>query len=80
MPIINARQHQRVNITLPTQTLLRLRRAAQERSRSRFIADAIEFYLKEKRRAAVHGLLREGAEQRAERDRSLAEEWFAFDL
>lgn len=72
--------YERVNITLPAQTLKRLRLASQERNRSRFIAEAIEFYLKEKQRTTFRGLLRTGAKQRATRDRGLAEEWFAFDL
>ena len=72
--------YKRVNITLPAQTLTRLRHASQERNRSRFIAEAIEFYLKEKQRALVRVFLRDGARKRADRDRGLAEEWFAFDL
>lgn len=72
--------YERVNITLPTQTLRRLRHASEERNRSRFIAEAIEFYLKEKRHAAVTALLRAGAKQGAQRDRDLAEDWFAVDL
>jgi len=80
MPTLTSQAYTRVNITLPAQTLRRLRRVSPERSRSRFIAEAIEFYLKEKRRIAIRGLLRNGAEQRARRDRTLTEEWFAFDL
>ena len=80
MPTPITQTYTRVNITLPTQTLNRLSRVAQKRNRSRFIAEAISFYLKEKQRAAVRELLRDGARQRAERDRALAGEWFAFDL
>lgn len=78
--ITNTQRYERVNITLPTQTLKRLRHASEERSRSRFIAEAIEFYLKEKGRATVRTLLRAGGKRHAERDRELAEEWFEFDL
>ena len=80
MSTINTTLYERVNITLPTQTLRQLRHAAPERNRSRFIAEAIEFYLKETRRSAVRGLLRDGAGQRAKRDRNLAEDWFTLDL
>ena len=72
--------YKRVNITLPAQTLKRLRHASRERNRSRFIAEAIDFYLKEKQRSAVRALLQDGARERAKRDRTLADEWFSFDL
>lgn len=76
----NIQHYERVNITLPAQTLKRLRHASVQRNRSRFIAEAIEFYLKEKRRATVKALLQTGAKQRAERDRDIAEEWLALDM
>ena len=80
MSILTTQTYKRVNITLPAQTLKRLRHVSPERSRSRFIAEAIDFYLKEKQRSEVRVLLQDGALQRAKRDRTLAENWFTLDL
>ena len=80
VPTPSTQIYKRVNITLPAQTLKRLHYVSPERTRSRFIAEAIEFYLKEKQRSEVRVLLQDGARERAKRDRALAEEWFSFDL
>jgi len=71
--------HRRLNITLPEETVRLLDRAVPKGERSRLIAKAIQYYVQEMGRSNVRKRLREGATHRSERDRKLAEEWFAVD-
>ena len=70
--------HERVNITLPSQTLARIAKAAGSGNRSRFIDMAVNFYLSEQGRAALHDSLRTGALARADRDRQITDEYTVF--
>lgn len=69
----------RVNITFPQETLHLIDRVASKGDRSRFLGEAVHFYVKERGRENLRTLLREGAEARAERDLALAEEWFPLE-
>lgn len=69
----------RVNITLPYDTLHLIERVAPRGGRSRFLDDAVRFYVKEAGRARVHALLRESALKRSDRDLGLVEEWFPLE-
>ena len=71
--------HRRINITLPEETLELIDRVAQPGDRSRFIDEAIKRYIQEIGRSNLRKQLQEGAIRRAQRDLSLAEEWFALD-
>ena len=71
--------HQRVNITLPEETLNLIDRVAEKGDRSRFIDRAVKHYVKDLGRANLKKQLKEGAIRRAERDLDLAEEWFALE-
>ena len=71
--------HRRLNITLPEETVRLMDRVAKKGDRSRLISDAVRRYVRELGRAELRRRLREGARRRAERDRSLAEEWFALE-
>jgi CopG family transcriptional regulator/antitoxin EndoAI len=71
--------YRRINITLPDEALRLVDRIAPRGDRSRFIAEAISHYATATRRAQLRRRLREGAVRRAERDRSLALDWFELE-
>ena len=71
--------YRRLNITLPRETARLVDRVAGKGNRSRFIADAIAFYVGATRRAEFRKRLKEGARRRSDRDRALAIEWFDLD-
>ncbi len=70
--------YQRINITLPEETLGLIDRLAKTGDRSRFIDRAIRYYVEAIGKANLKKLLKEGAISRAERDLRLAEEWFTL--
>ena len=69
--------HRRVDITLPEETLRLIDPAAEKGDGSRFIDEAIRYFVRQHGRRKLAELLKEGALRRAERDRAFAEEWFA---
>lgn len=71
--------YQRINITLPEETLSLVDRVAEKGDRSRFIDLAIRYYVEAIGKAKLKKLLKEGAIARAERDLCLAEEWFTLE-
>ena len=71
--------YRRVNITLPEETIRLIDRSADHGNRSRFIDEAVRYFVREHGRANLRRLLEEGAERRAERDLAIAEEWFDAD-
>ena len=71
--------YRRLNITLPRETARLVDRVAGRGDRSRFIAEAITFYMGATRRAELKKRLKEGARRRSDRDRALAIEWFDLD-
>lgn len=71
--------NQRINITLPEETLILIDRVAEKGDRSRFIDLAIKYYVEAMGKAKLKKLLKEGAIARAERDLRLAEEWFTLE-
>jgi CopG family transcriptional regulator/antitoxin EndoAI len=71
--------YQRINITLPEETLGLIDRLTKTGDRSRFIDRAIRYYVEAIGKANLKNLLKEGAINRAERDLRLAEEWFILE-
>ncbi len=71
--------HKRVNVTLPEQTIRLIDRSAHRGNRSRFIDEAVKYFVREHGRIQLRRLLEEGAERRAARDLAIAEEWFSVD-
>lgn len=71
--------YRRLNITLPRDTARLVDRVAGRGDRSRFIADAIAFYVGATRRGELKKRLKEGSLRRSDRDRALAIEWFDLD-
>jgi CopG family transcriptional regulator/antitoxin EndoAI len=71
--------HQRVNITLPEDTLRLIDRVATKGDRSRFIDNAVRHYIDAVGRANLRKQLKEGAIARAGRDLLQAEQWFTLE-
>jgi CopG family transcriptional regulator/antitoxin EndoAI len=71
--------HKRVNVTLPEATIRLIDRSANHGNRSRFIDEAVKYFVREHGRTQLRRLLEEGAERRAARDLAIAEEWFSVD-
>ena len=71
--------HKRVNVTLPPETLHLIDRLSRKGNRSRFLDNAVKFYVTAIGRSALRKQLKAGAIQRAERDLRLAEEWFSIE-
>jgi CopG family transcriptional regulator / antitoxin EndoAI len=69
----------RINISLPEDTLGLIDRVTEHGDRSRFIDQAVRHYIQEMGRSHLRKQLKAGAIQRAQRDLSVAEEWFAVD-
>jgi len=54
-------------------------RATRKGNRSRFIDEAVRYYIQEKSHAYVKKQLKKGALARANRDLLLAKEWFVLE-
>jgi CopG family transcriptional regulator/antitoxin EndoAI len=71
--------HQRINITLPADTVRLLDRLAPKGDRSRFIDQAVREQAKRASKARLRRELKEGYLRENEINRQLAEEWFFLD-
>lgn len=71
--------HQRINITLPAQTVRLLDRIAPKGDRSRFIDQAVREHAAKSAKAKIRKGLKDGALRRYDEDRQLAEEWFVLE-
>ena len=71
--------NQRINVSLPEETLRLLDRVAGKGDRSRLIDEAVRYYLDDKGRRELKKRLKEGAVRRAARDLQLTEEWFPLE-
>lgn len=69
----------RVNITLAGDTVQLLDRVSKPGERSNIIDRAIKYYVEEIGERNLRRQLKEGALRGAERDLSLASEWFSVD-
>ena len=70
--------NQRLNITLPEQTVRLLDRTVPKGQRSRLIDEAVKRFVREQGRVSLRKQLERGAKVRAERDLNVAEEWFVL--
>ncbi len=68
-------QKVKVTLTLPTEVMDAVRREASPRGYSKFIAEAVVYFIEERRRRALRERLIAGYRARAGRDQALAEEW-----
>ena len=68
-------QKEKVTLTLPSEVMDAVREEAEPRGYSKFIAEAVTYYIQEQRRSALRERLIAGYQADAERDQELAEEW-----
>ena len=68
-------QKVKVTLTLPSEVMAAVREEAEPRGYSRFIAEAVTYYIQEQRRSAMRERLIAGYQASAERDQALVEEW-----
>ncbi len=71
--------HERVNITLPKDTLRLIDRVTRKTNRSGFVDRAVRFYVAETGRVNLKTQLERGAKARTLRDQYIAEEWFSIE-
>ena len=71
--------HQRLNITLPHDTVRLLDRVSPAGERSRMIDEAVRWFIADKGRQRLRERLKEGATVRAQRDLELAADWFSLE-
>lgn len=76
MNLQKTKSYQRINITLPMETISRIDRVAPSGSRSRLVDQAVRFFLEETGRLHMRKRLKEGALMRAQRDSFIGEDWF----
>ena len=68
-------QKEKVTLTLPTEVMDAVREEASPRGYSKFIAEAVTYYVQEQRRSALRERLIAGYQASAKHDQALAEEW-----
>jgi metal-responsive CopG/Arc/MetJ family transcriptional regulator len=68
-------QKVKVTLTLPCEVMDAVREEAEPRGYSKFIAEAVTYYIQEQRRSALRERLIAGYQADAEHDQALAEEW-----
>lgn len=71
--------YQRLNITLPHETVRLLDRVSPAGERSRMIDEAVRWFIAEKGRQRLRERVKEGATVRAPRDLELAADWFSLE-
>lgn len=71
--------YQRINITLPTNTVKLLDRVTLKGDRSRIIDEAVRMYITHIGKANLRKRLKEGAIANNNRDQEIASEWFALE-
>ena len=72
-------EKEKVTLTLPKEVMDAVRREADPRGYSSFIAEAVTFFLGERARAALRERLIEGYQATAQEDQLLAEEWRSLE-
>jgi CopG family transcriptional regulator / antitoxin EndoAI len=70
---------QRINIVLPEETLKLIDRVAPKGNRSRFISQAVLYYVEQKGKQSLRERLKQEAIENADRDLNLAAEWFPLE-
>lgn len=71
--------NQRINITLPQETLELLDRNIAKGDRSSFIDRAVKSYISSTAKENLKQKLKQGAERWSERDLQITEDWFNID-
>jgi len=68
-------EREKVTLTLPIEVMDAVRKEAPPRGYSKFIAEAVIYFIAERQRRALRERLIAGYQARAGRDQALAEEW-----
>jgi CopG family transcriptional regulator / antitoxin EndoAI len=76
---IQIKIRERVNVMLPKNTLRLINKTTEKGGRSRFINEAICYYIKKTKQADIKKYLKEGAIENSKRDVSLTNDWFALE-
>lgn len=71
--------HQRINVTLPEETVRLLDRVSEKGDRSGLIDRAVRQYVLRRGRANLRRQLKEGYQRRSMNDLRIAEEWFPVE-
>lgn len=66
---------EKVTLTIPKETMNQIREVAPARGYSKFVTEAIEYFLEENRKKALRERLIAGYQANAEADAAMAEEW-----
>ena len=66
---------EKVTFTIPKETMNQVREVAPARGYSKFVTEAIEYFLEENRKQALRERLIAGYRANAEADAEMAEEW-----
>ncbi|OQX04919.1 MAG: hypothetical protein BWK80_52960 [Desulfobacteraceae bacterium IS3] len=67
--------YQEINIALPEQTVNLIEQMTDKRNISRFVEDAVKYYIEHAGKIRLREQLKQGAVKRAERDLKLSQEW-----
>lgn len=71
--------YQKINITLPEQTAHLIEQMADKSSISRFVEDAVIYYIEHVGKESLRERMKQGALKRAERDLKLSQEWNSLE-
>ena len=72
-------QKEKITLTLPSEVMDAVREEAEPRGYSKFIAEAVTYYIQEQRRLALRERLIKGYQASAECDQELAEDWRSLE-
>jgi CopG family transcriptional regulator/antitoxin EndoAI len=67
--------YRKINITLPEQTAYLVEQMIKKGNTSKFVEDAIEYYIEHLEKIRLRKQLKQGAVRRAERDLKFSQEW-----
>ena len=70
---------EKVTLTLPRDLMETVREMASPRGQSKFVAEAVEYFIEEKRRQTLREELIEGYKATAEESLAITKEWEATD-
>lgn len=76
---LSDKYYKRVNITLPQETFQLIAHIAERGDRSRFINEAVHFYVRKIKKTYLRKQLQEGAHARSARDLNIVQEWFPLE-
>lgn len=77
--MLRVTMQKRINVVLPEATLAVIDRLADKGSRSRFICNAVEYYVTSKSRKNLRQRLQQEAIETTSRDLEMAAEWFPLE-